>query len=426
MDKPYCLFQDWSRGVRVIFRRKKTYSTNSFKEDFPSLGGLINNAPPIYFDNACMSLRPKQMVEAMNKYYFEHPACARRSAHAFGLQTTKAVESARRQIAEFFSAGSENEIIFTRNATDSINIIATGIKWLKGDKVITSNLEHNSNTLPWMQLSENQGIEYLKWEITPEGEYDLDSLYSILETGKIKLLSLVSSSHVMGLRLPIERIIEKAHKHGTLVLVDAAQSMLHEKIDVSKWKADFVAISFHKALGPSGMGCLIINEKHFDKIHPQRMGGETVDNVTDKTYQLSKPPYCYEPGLQDYAGILGAAAACAYIEKIGFQQIQEKEKILGERLFEILNSVTGVTLLGNKKPACLANFYLGDLDAGELSILLNKNANIMTRSGVHCCHAWYNHNKLDPSLRISLAFYNSLEELDALEIALKDLSKFYS
>ena len=398
----------------------------NFREDFPPLKRLINKNHPIYFDNACVSLRPEQVLRKMDEYYYEHPACAHRSAHTFGVQTTNAVENARKYIAKFLGAKNDYEIIFTKNSTEGINFVAQGLDWQKGEQVITSNLEHNSNILPWMRLSQNFGVKYLKWEITPEGEYNLDNLFAILESGKIKLLSLISSSHILPLRLPIETIIEKAHKHGTLVLVDAAQSLLHEKINLQELNCDFLVLSFHKALGPSGVGCLYVNEKHFDKLKPTFWGGETVRNVTDESFEFSPAPFCYEAGLQNYAGIMGAEAACRYLNDVGYKQIRKIDLELSERMYEIARSIDGIKMLGRKEHHGILNMYFREMDMGELSILLNRNANIMTRSGVHCGHSWYNHYGLKPSLRISLAFYNTQKELSRLEDVMKDISKYYS
>ena len=410
----------------MFFKKKKISISNEFSEDFPVLSKSIDGKAPIYFDNACMSLRPIQVVEAMSEYYLEHPSCARRSAHSFGKQTTQKVEQARSFLGKFFGAQSEKEVIFTQNTTEALNLVAKGLELKEGDGVVLSNMEHNSNLIPWMRLSEKKGIELHRFKITKEGGFDLNEIFELIKKPNVKIISVFSRSHILGISLPIKEISRVAKANNCLVLVDAAQSILHEPIHLYDWGVDFIATSFHKGLGPSGLGCLLMKEEQFENVFPLTLGGETVDKVSPNSYHLSESPHCYESGLQNYAGILGAAKACEYLNGLGYEFIHKKEKELSEYLFQKLSEISAVSLLGNKSANELANFHFGKMDCGELSILLDKNARVMVRSGVHCAHSWYVENKIDPSLRVSLAFYNTKSEIDTFVSALKEIASFYA
>jgi cysteine desulfurase/selenocysteine lyase len=410
----------------MFFRKKELVTKNKKDNDFPVLDKLIKGRPVIYFDNACVTLRPRSVNEAVGNYYDSLSSCARRSPHYLGQRTSELVDKSRESLARYINAEKASEVIFTKNTTEAINTIARGLKFNSSDAIVTSNMEHNSNILPWMRLSETVGLEHILWDIEPDGSFDLNKLFETLKSGRVKLLSLFMRSHVLGIRLPVEEIIEVAHKNNVLVLLDCAQSFPHELIDVKSLGADFLAFSMHKAFGPSAVGLLYINEKHFNRISPSILGGETVENVKRGFYQQSSPPHCFEAGLQNYSGIIGTKAAIEYIESLTMNDIIQRELKLGEYLFESIKSVAGVKLLGDLSSNTILTFSADNIKADELSLLLNNTANIMTRSGVHCSHLWFNDYSLAPQVRVSLAFYNSIEEIDTFIATLKDLLKFHS
>ncbi|MEM3690516.1 MAG: aminotransferase class V-fold PLP-dependent enzyme, partial [Candidatus Micrarchaeia archaeon] len=297
------------------------------RADFPILVKGMGGKPVIYFDNACMSLRPKQVVQAMNQYYEEYPACAGRSMHKLGRMVTDKVAEARKTVAKFLGAGKAEEVIFTRNATEGINLVAHSLNFKKDDVVLTSDREHNSNLLPWQLLSKRVGVKHRVIPSKGNTEFDLEKFKEMVKE-RVKLVSIVHSSNLDGYTLPAAEIIKIAHEHGSLVLLDGAQSAPHKRIDVRKLGADFFVLSGHKMLGPSGIGALYGKYELLDRMEPFMVGGDTVQNATYDSYVLLKPPEKFEAGLQNYAGSIGLAEAARYLERVGRERIEKHENEL--------------------------------------------------------------------------------------------------
>lgn len=398
-----------------------------YRADFPLLDGKTRGDTPIYFDNACTTLRPVQVVEAMNEYYFDHPSCHRRAAHALGRKTSERYESSREAIRKFINAAEAEEIIFTRNVTEGINLIAATFPFRDGDVVLTTDMEHNSNLVPWMRLCRNRKIIHKKIPIARDKGIDLDRFQEALRSG-VRLVSIFANSHVTGIASPLEDIVRISHEHGAKVLVDAAQTPLHRRIDVRKIGADFLVLSFHKMLGPSGMGALYGKREHLEALPSFLVGGETVEDVDARSFVESAIPYKFEAGLQNCAGAMGAKAAIEYLDRVGFDHIQKNELELNCSISRELQRMDKVRLIGPSDPALrgpIVNFTVEGLDSGELSILLDKTAGIMTRSGVHCAHSWYHAHQLSPSLRVSLAFYNTQKEADVFVRTMRDIIEYF-
>ncbi len=402
----------------MFFKKKKKHHSKE-ASDFPIMD---NHSDIIFLDNACTTLKPRPVIDSISNYYTELGSCALRSPHKLGKETTKAVFKARKTIANFLGLSSPEEVIFTRGATDSINLLAQSYKFEQGDEVVVSSLEHNSNLLPWLGLSERSNLKVHIWDIDPEGRFDLNELESLLAKKEVKLLSLFSDSNIISVDLPIEQIVDIAHKYNVLVHIDASQSLLHREVNFSKFDIDFMSFSFHKLMGPTGIGVLALKKKNYERLTPVRLGGEAVVNVTEKSYILSDVPACFEPGVGSYSEILGAAAAIDYISSLGYKFIQDRDRELASLLYEGISSVKEINILGPDRNSHLINFYLGTMDSGELSILLDKNFGIMTRAGVHCGHYWFNKYRLNPSLRVSAAFYNRNTDIEILVNALKEMA----
>ncbi len=371
---------------------------------------------PVYFDNACQSLRPKIVVEKMQEYYDRYPACAGRSWHEWGQKVTEEVKKARRIAQKYFNAKSEEEIIFTRNTTEGINLVSQCLD-IKGKKVIISDKEHNSNLLPWQKLAKT-GIPF---ETAKFGDID-DLRKKITGAG---LVSMTMTSNIDGTSIPAEEIIEVAHKNGALVLLDAAQSAPHTEINVRMLDVDFLACSGHKMLGPSGTGILYGRKELLEKMPQFMVGGETVKDSTYTTCEVEKTPEKFEAGLQNYAGILGLGAALEYLKNIGLDNIHKHEIALNKKITEALGDK--VQLIGPKeaeKRSGIFSFNIGKMNPHDAAMLLSKSHNIMTRSGMHCCHSWFHANKLPGSCRASLYLYNTEEECEIFIEAVKKLLAF--
>ena len=444
-------------------------NTKKIRADFPPLQQLINGQPPIYFDNACMSLRPKLVITAMDEYYEKFPACGDRSFHLWGEEVTKRCEKARNDLGRFINAKLE-EIIFTRNTTEGINLISQTLFNSSPQSdlddqdnlplVVTSDKEHNSNLIPW-QLLEKQGkIKRVIVKTNPDGTFNLEAFEKAIEEtrqgkpakfpdgstkpsasvrgpladarGPLKEKSLVSlayTSNLDGVTNPVEEIVKISHQNGFLVLLDAAQTVPHQKIDVKKLNYDFLAFSGHKMLGPSGMGALYGKYELLKELPPFLVGGETVSDTTYETAQFLEPPHKFEAGLQNYAGIIGFGSAINYLSEAGMENIHQHELELNAYLDSQLRSLRQLrqlTILGPADPALrggITSFTVEGIDCHKIALLLNSTANIMVRSGSFCVHSWFNDKGIKGAVRVSLYLYNTKEEIDILIQTLEKIIK---
>lgn len=395
------------------------------RKDFPIFEKKINGKPIIYFDNSCMTLRPRQVVEAMNEYYYEFPSCALRSLHKLSKQATEKVEDSRKEVRNFINAKKSEEIIFTKNTTESINVIANTFGLKSGDVVISTDKEHNSNNVPWIKLANEKGI---KRKIISS---NVDNTFSLSEFEKnmsknVKLVSVVHTSNMDGVTNPIKEIIKISHDYGAKVLVDAAQSVPHKEIDVKKLDVDFLAFSSHKMLGPSGMGVLYGKKEYLEKMDQFIVGGETVMNSTYDSYIVEELPGKFEAGLQNYAGIIGTAKACQYLNKVGLDNISKHEIKLNKYLTEKTSDIKDLKIFGPtdaEKRGGIFSFNIGKKDPHEIAMMSDALSNVMMRSGAHCVHSWFNAKNLAGSARASFYLYNTIEEIDVFSKTLKDIAK---
>lgn len=372
-----------------------------------------------------MSLKPDQVIEAVADYYKLHPSCHNRAVHEFGEKTTKKVKQARVLINKYINSRPDESIVFTRNTTESINMISKLVDLREGDIVLTTDMEHNSNMLPWQFLSIEKKVKFQQVPITAtDCDFNLAYYEQILKTKKVKLVSIFHVSNITGMELPVKQITELAHRYGAKVLLDAAQSMAHQKVDVQDLGIDFMAFSIHKMFGPTGVGVLYARGDFLKKAIPINVGGEGIVDTTYNTCTLEKSPEKYEVGLQNYAGIIGAGEAIKYLEKIPLEKAKAHIHFLNEKITMALDEMKNIQIIGPpsaKSRAGIINFMLKDKKPEEISLLLSKMARIMVRSGVHCGHSWYHRNALKPSIRVSLSFYNTEEEVDILIRNLKAL-----
>jgi cysteine desulfurase/selenocysteine lyase len=385
---------------------------NKIRADFNILSKK-DGTIPVYLDSACMSLKPNQVVEAMNDYYFNFPACDR-SLHKLGSTVTKKVKEARELVAKFINAKSEKEIIFTRNTTEGINLLANSLGLAKGDIVLISDKEHNSNLVPWLLLRDKIGIEV---KITPgntDGTFNLDNFSKMVPGAK--LVSIVHTSNLDGVTNPAKEIIEIAHKNSALVCLDAAQSIPHRKIDVQDLDVDFLAFSGHKMLGPTGTGVFYGKAELLEKLSPFLVGGDTVEFSTYDSYKMLEIPEKFEAGLQNYAGIIGLGEAVKYLSQFDYKDITEHELKLNAYITEKLKKISQIKIIGPEDPKLrsgIINFYIENTDMHKFVIMLDEMANIEIRSGQHCVHSWFADKKIYNSARVSLYLYNTIEEVEA-------------
>ncbi len=405
--------------------------TASVRQDFPILQQEINDKPPIYLDNACMSLNPAPVLEAMERYYREFSGCHGRSAHRWSQKTTEEYETAREKVAKFIGADTK-EVVFTRNTTEGINLLAHNIMtgWLKlhqaNDEkctVVISDKEHNSNLIPWLQLSERGIINLINIETHPNGMLNLESYHQVLQklnpsphTSPLYpklLVSMNYTSNLDGVTNPVEEIIEIVHRFNGLIHLDGAQAVPHRSVNVGKLDVDFLTFSGHKMLGPTGTGVLYGKKELLEQMEPLNAGGGTVISATPNSYQLLAAPEKFEGGLQDYAGVLGLGAAVDYLTQIGLENIQHHEAQLTRFLQTQLRSLGDqITILGPQDSGgSVTTFVIGRMEPYQIATLLNSNDNIMVRSGQFCVHAWFNKKGVNGAVRASLYLYNTQKEI---------------
>jgi cysteine desulfurase / selenocysteine lyase len=388
--------------------------TESVRSDFPALRESRNGKPPIYFDNACTTLVPADVIEAMNEYYRRFPACGgTRGTHWFAREINHRIEGdpeegltgSRQTVRDFINARYDDEIIFTLNTTHSINLVALGFDFRPGDGVLLTEIEHNSNLIPWLRLQNRRRIEV---EHIPCGEdytFDFDQFRQRLATGRVRLVSMAYTSNLTGHTIPAAEIVRMAHECGALVLLDAAQTIPHQTVDVQALDVDFLAFSLHKMCGPKATGVLYAKRELTQDwedigrcvLDPAVLGGGTVADTNYEDYALLPSPERFEAGVQNYAGQIAAGAAITYLRQIGIDKIAEHERRLNSFLTEELLDRYGKTgwfrILGPKdasRRAGILTFEVGRPNAVGIAEELDQGQNIMIRYGAFCNHSYLN------------------------------------
>ncbi|RMF54553.1 cysteine desulfurase [Candidatus Woesearchaeota archaeon] len=395
-------------------------NVEKLREDFPIL-----KKPIIYFDSACMSLKPRQVIEKVSKYYTDYTACAGRSSHKFAHEVEIQVAGTRKEVKCLINAKRDSEIIFSKNTTESINLIANSFGLKPGDEVIISDKEHNSNLLPWLKLAK-KGIKVVPVESNEDNTFNINNFEKAF-TENTKLVSVVHTSNMDGVTNPVKEIVKIAHNNNAAVLVDAAQSVPSKEVDVQSLGVDFLAFSGHKALGPTGTGVLYGKKEMLEKLDQFLMGGETVVDSTYTGYEPEELPARFEAGLQNYAGIIGLGEACKYLKKVGLKNISRHEFKLNKMLSEAFADNEKISILGPKDPeqrAGIFSFIVSGMDIHDVSGMLSASRNIMLRSGAHCVHSWFNKRGLKGSVRASMYLYNTEEEAQAFIDELNKILKF--
>lgn len=391
------------------------FDPGTIRGDFPALDERVRGNPVVYLDNACMTLKPEPVIEAMVRYYRSGPGCHGRTDHLFGRRTTEVYDGAREEMRRFLGAKGAPDVVLTRNTTESINVVSRGLGLGSGDVVLSSGLEHNSNLLPWQVLAEDDGVEHRVFTVKPDTTFDPDAFREALDAGGVKLVSVLWTSNLTGVSFPVGDICEMAHARGALVLLDAAQVPLCHAIDVGRLGVDFLALSVHKMLGPTGVGILYVAPRHQDRIRPLVVGGETVLDATYTHRRMAPAPDRFEAGLRDYAGAAGAAAAARYVTALGPGRVREHLVRLNTAATQKLLAMDGIRLLGPEDPEArggILNFVARGIRSEDITRILNEAATVMVRFGRHCVHAWYNAVDIPDSVRVSFGPYNTLEEVE--------------
>ncbi len=385
-----------------------------YRLDFPLLSRKYRNNNLIYFDNAATSPKLQLVIDSVTDFYKQHNANIHRGPNFLTQEATDLYEEARKIVANFINANTE-EIIFTSSATASLNLISRswGESNLKmGDIVVLSRAEHHANIVPWLLLKDKIGIEIQYIDLNDDGSLSRDSMYTILAQPRVKLLSLTQTSNVLGIYYDLKEVIKMANDKGVVTIVDAAQSIAHHELNVKELGADFLVFSGHKLFAPSGVGVLYGRQKMLGQIPAFFGGGSMISSVSEQSYQVAEIPYKFEAGTPNIEGVIALGVACRYLQQLGWETINKREKGLVDYFLKKIIDYPELQLLGaNSNRVSLFSFNTFKLHPHDLADLLGEEG-IIVRAGHHCAEPLHRYLKVKASLRLSLAFYNTNEEID--------------
>ena len=399
------------------------------RADFPILSTLIHEKwPLVYLDNAATTQRPRQVIDSMVDFYETKNANVHRGIHWLSEQSTDLYEEARNKVSTFINAADSREIIFTRGTTEGINLVARS--WgdaniRAGDEILLTEMEHHANIVPWQQLAQRTGA-IIRWlPITDDGHLALDTLESFLGP-RTRLLAVAEISNVLGTINPVAQIIERAHAQGILVLVDAAQSVAHQVVDVQHQGADFVVFGGHKMLGPTGIGVLHGRRELLEAMPPFIGGGGMIRRVRKDGFEPADLPLKFEAGTPPIAEAIGLGAAIDYLNRVGLQAIHQYEQMLTTRAHEVLQAVGDVRIIGPspRDKAGIVSFVIEGIHAHDIAQILDRYG-IAVRAGHHCTMPLHKRLGLTATTRASFYFYNTLDEIDKLGTAIEETKKIF-
>lgn len=395
------------------------------REDFPILKEKVRGKPLVYLDSAATMQMPRQVMEAMYEQQFSRHANVHRGIHYLSESSTKAMEDARETLRGFINAKSASEIIFTSGTSQSLNMLAQSIGRLglePGGEILVTQMEHHSNFVPWQQLCLSTGAVFRVAPLDENGELDMEAFKRLL-TPRTRLVSAAWVSNLLGTVNPVEEIVRLSHENGSLVCIDCAQAMRHARLDVQALDCDFAAFSGHKIGGPTGTGVLYGRKELLEKLPPASFGGGMVDRVSADAASFAAPPLKFETGTPNITGNIGLAAAVRYIDALGVDAIAKYEKSLLERAERRLGALPEVEIAGRpRRRSGVLSFNVAGLHCFDVASMLDK-LGIAVRSGHHCAQPLLSSLGLDGTVRVSPAFYNTMEEIDRLAGGLERIIK---
>jgi cysteine desulfurase/selenocysteine lyase len=411
--------------LRVVAENLDPYR---IRKDFPILDRKIRGKPLIYLDNAATTQKPKSVIETEKRFYEETNANIHRAVHTLSYESTVLYEDSHKKVADFIGAKSWREIIFTRNATESINLVAYG--WglhnlKKGDEVLITVMEHHSNIVPWQMLRDRRGIELKVLDVDDEGRLKLDELPKLISE-KTKLLGVIHASNVIGTVNPVRELIEEAKKVGAVVLVDAAQSIPHLPINVAELGCDFLAASGHKMLGPTGTGFLYGRYDLLKEMEPFLYGGDMIEKVTIEKTTWNELPWKYEAGTPNIAGGIALGAAIDYLKRVGLERISEHESELLIYAIERMSDFPWIELYGHRgrDRVGVISFNIKGVHPHDVAGILDEEG-IAVRSGHHCAQPLMRRLSMENVVRASFYLYNTKEEVDKLVEVLREVRRLF-
>ena len=398
------------------------------REDFPILTRQVHGKPLVYFDTAASAQRPLAVIEAVDSFYRRHNANVHRGVHQLSQEATDLYEAARRSLARFINAGSEREVIFTRGTTESINLVAQSFLRPRigpGDEILITHMEHHSNIVPWQLLCEQTGASLKVAPINKRGELEMDALENMLSE-RVKLLGIVQISNALGTVNPVKDVVRMAKRFDIPVLVDGAQAMPHQHVDVQALGCDFYCLSGHKMYGPTGIGALWAREQILEDMPPWQGGGEMITKVTFEQTVFNELPAKFEAGTPNIAGSIGLGAAVEYLAGLGMDSISAHESRVLEAATRKLSAIDGLRIIGTAlNKAGVISFTLGDIHPHDLGTVIDHYG-IALRTGHHCAMPVMQFFNVPATARVSFGLYNTLEEVDILVDALQQSREMFN
>jgi cysteine desulfurase / selenocysteine lyase len=396
-------------------------SIEQIRKDFPILNQKVNGKPLIYFDNGATTQKPSVVMDTISQYYNEINSNVHRGVHHLSQVSTERYEHSRDVVQQFIGAKSREEIVFSKGTTDAINIIASS--WTtaflnEGDEIIISTMEHHSNIVPWQMACQKKNAKLIVAPINNQGELLLDKLKEKVNN-RTKLISITHISNTLGTINPIEEIITFAKSKGIAVLIDAAQSVAHMKIDVKELDCDFLVFSGHKLFGPTGTGVLYAKKKWLDQMPPYQGGGDMIKEVSFEKTTYNEPPHKFEAGTPNISGVIGMASAIEYVQNLGFKFIQQQEQELLSFATNEMSKIDEIEIIGTANhKASVISFLVKGTHPFDVGTILDQ-LGIAIRTGHHCTQPLMNFYKIPGTARVSFSFYNSIEEIKHFIKALK-------
>ncbi len=390
------------------------------RRDFPILDQAVHGHPLAYLDNAATTQKPQSVIDAMDQYYRRDNANVHRGVHALAERATTDFEAARESVRRFINAASTREIVFVRGTTEAINLVASsfGQGLREGDEVILTAMEHHANIVPWQLLRERTGVVLRVLPITPAGELDLEALPGLF-SAHTRLIALTHVSNALGTVNPVRQVVATAHERGVPVLLDGAQAMPHMRVDVQALDCDFYAFSGHKLFGPTGIGVLYGRETLLQAMPPYQGGGEMIRTVSFEKTTFAGLPHRFEAGTPDIAGAIGLGRAIEYLEKLDWGAAMAYENRLLEYATDRLRDIPGLRVIGEAQDkVALVSFVMDDVHPHDMGTILDHRG-LAVRAGHHCAMPVMTFYQVPATSRASMAFYNTVEEIDRLAAALR-------
>ena len=403
------------------------FDVATIRKDFPILGRRVHGKDLVYLDNAATTQKPRQVIDAISRYYESDNANIHRGVHTLSMSATELYDESRRIVQRFLNAGRAEEVVFVRGCTEAINLVAA--TWgranlRRGDEILLTAMEHHSNIVPWQLAAEATGARVVVAPVSDIGEIDVDAFRRLL-SHRTKIVGVTHVSNALGTVNPVKELIVTAHDAGAKVLVDGAQAVPHLKVDVQDLDADFYALSGHKVYGPTGIGVLYGKLDLLRAMPPYQGGGDMIHRVTFEKTTFAEPPSKFEAGTPDIAGVVGLKVALDYVSRIGLSRINAYEHELTEYAMQVLGEIPGIRLIGTAPRKCsVVSFLLGSIHPHDLGTILDTEG-VAIRAGHHCAQPLMDRLGVPATARASFSFYNTKEEVEVLARALHKAKELF-